>query len=478
MSEASKAALRYVAEVTPGVTPANPTFQEIVYVSSGLTFNPDTETDDSISPDRQVIDQSVLGYDASGDNEHRLRFGALDDHFEAAFYSVWNKRPSVASTAYAATTGTYTVASGGAAFIVGHLVFPSNHAIASNNGGGKRVTASTATTVVTVAGGTNDTAGNLKVVGVEGASADITTVAGVENSINTTALNFINLGFVRGMWVKVGGTATATRFAATQNNDWVRIDTVTATKMTLSSVPLSWATDTGTGKTIRLFMGDYLRNGIVRRSFTYEREYQKDDGSSLFRYFRGCFLDMSIELAAREMISVSFSVMGIDASNILPTRISGATTIPAIGGEVLNASSNIGQFRLNGVPMAAPNFILGFSFEVNNNHRGREAVGTPSYVDVRAGRWEVSGSAESYLGDAVMVNALMNNEASSLALPILASDKRSGYHLDIPQLKFSDGGEEVSGNDDDIAPDMEYMGLKHPVLGYTSQMSKFSYLEF
>ena len=477
MSETSKAALRYVAEVTPGTTPANPTFQDIVYVSSALAYAPDTEADDSISPDRQVLDLALMGYGVEGDNEHRFRYGALDDLFEAAFYGVWSKRPEAAVSGYNATTGTFTIASGGASYLQGHLILASGFAIAGNNKAWKVSAAGSGTTVVIGANGATDTTGRIKIVGIEGAAGDITTLV-TDKSINTTALNFVNLGVVPGMWLKVGGTLTANRFAASANNDWVRVASVTATKIVLDSVPLGWVSDTGAGKAIRLFMGDFLRNGSVRRAFTFEREYEKDDGSKMYRYFRGCFLDMTLDMSAREMISVSFGVMGISASEILMVRETGATTIPAIGGEVLNTSSNIGQFRMGGIPLAAPNFILGFSAEINNNHRGREAVGTASYVDVRSGRFELTGSAETYLGDAAMVNALMRNQATGLALPILASDKSSGYHLDIPRLKFTDGGEEVPGADEDIAPDLEYQGLKDPVLGYTAQMSKYAYLEF
>ncbi len=474
MSEASQSALRYVAETTPGTTPANPAFQELAYVSSGLAYNPATVTDDSISSDRQVLDVSLVSYDVSGDNVHRMRYGALDDMFEASFYSSWNKRPNLSVTTFASSTGTFNVAAGGVTFLVGHLVLAKNFAQTSVNAA-RRVTSSTGTTVVVGSYGADTTTGQIQVVGAEGVSGDIAAVA---DGLTTSALNFINLGFVAGMWVKIGGSAVGSQFNTTANNDFARISVVTGTKLTFDSVPTGWTADAGTGKTIRVFMGDYLRNGTLRKSFTFEREYKKDDGSSQYRYFKGVFLGMTLDLSARDMIGVTFSAMGINSTPIVTTRFAGSTSLPSIIGEVMNSSSNLGTFRLGGVPLAAPNFILGASLDVNNNHRGREAVGTPAFVDIRSGRFEMTGSVQSYLGDAAMLNALYTNTATGLALPMLASDRTSGYHFDVPRLKFSDGNESVDGNDEDIAPELSFQALKHPTLLYTGQLSRYAYLEF
>jgi hypothetical protein len=39
-------------------------------------------------------------------------------------------------------------------------------------------------------------------------------------------------------------------------------------------VPASWAADAGTSKTIQVFTGDYVKNGITQRSFSIERQQQ------------------------------------------------------------------------------------------------------------------------------------------------------------------------------------------------------------
>ena len=469
MADANRSSIRYVQEVTNGVTPANPAFQSLGYTSSSMTLNVDTESDDTIVPDRQVLDVPVLGFEVSGDISARLRFGALDDFFQASLGGTWANTPRQTFTAVA--TNALTVASGGAAFLTGHLVRLTGTPL--NNGAVRRVASSTATSItLSSAAAETSVSGQVRVVGIEGVAADIAALASPAR-LTTVALNFINLGFVAGQWIKIAEGANG--FATQANNTWVRIASVTATTLTLDSTPTGWAADAGTGRTIRLLMGDHVRNGLVRRSFSIEREIVRADEISTFRVFRGVEFDLSFDLAARSNIQVAFEAMGLNANNYSTTRTTGATTLAAVEGEIYNASSNIGQIRINNADFLTA--ITSLSIETTNNMRGREAIANTGYASLGQGRFELTGTLEAYFGDASLINAIQNNTPLSISAPMLANDKASGYHLDIPRVKFTEGGDEVSGVDSDIIPSLGFQGLKHSTLGYTFQLTRYAYLE-
>jgi hypothetical protein len=106
----------------------------------------------------------------------------------------------------------------------------------------------------------------------QGASGDITATS---TGLGSTALDFTTLGLVPGMWLKVGGTAAGDKFAnIAANNDWVRISgTITATAIPLDNRPSGWAVDNGSGKTIKVWFGDYINNGTTQTSLTVERGF-------------------------------------------------------------------------------------------------------------------------------------------------------------------------------------------------------------
>ncbi len=301
-----------VRESTFGVTPTSPVFKTLRTTSSGLAINPKTVTSDEIDSNREVKDLILVGYEAGGDVAGELSFGAADDDLEEALQGTWASKPfrdnaGVADsviTAVTASTDTYTVNTG-AAFVAGHLVYASGFDNAANNGLFVAQTGTSATSVAAPASpGLVDEAvppgaAVLRVVGFQGATADLaaTTVSG--NGLTSTALNFTTLGLNVGEWVLVGGAAANTFFTTAASNGWCRISAISANRLSFDRVPTGFATDTGTGKTIQVFTGDFLKNGSTQRSNTFERQYL-DHSPVTYEYIRGQVLDtLAINVPSR-----------------------------------------------------------------------------------------------------------------------------------------------------------------------------------
>lgn len=480
MSEANKTTTRYVKETVPGVTPNTPAFREVLLTSSSLTFNPDNVQDDSVTPDRQIEESKMVGYTVDGENGHRLRFAASDESFELAFMNTFTNQPTLAPTGFTATAGTYAVGSGGAVFKAGHLILASGFTNAANSGV-KKVASSTGTTVVVGASGVDEASppagATIRVVGFEAASGDLATDI-APFRLKSTALDFTTLGILVGDWIKVGGSLTANKFNLSIVNGWVRVSAIAAGFLTLDSVPTGWAADTGTGKTIRLFLGDRLRNGSVDSSFTFERQIIGDDNVTRYRYFRGCRLGMTVSVAAKQLAELTFSIMAMSSGRLETTRQPGATSLPAISGEIYDGSNNVKEIRLNGVQLINPNIPISVSLEIDNSYRGRDGLGSLGFVGVKAGTLQVTGGVEAYLGDGTQINLLQDQLYFPVSWPTLALDGSSGYFWDVPRAKFTDGGEEIQGRDTDLQPDLEFLGHKtQNGTAYTVQLQRFAYLE-
>lgn len=487
MSDANRTAVRIVDEVSFGVTPANPSFQELRYTSSSLAYSPKTVVSEEIRSDRQISDVTLVGYETSGDIGTELSYGNLDMLLRGALFNEWTLTPerlNVTSdsviTDVAATTGTFTVTTG-AAFATGMLIRTSGFTNAGNNGNFVLTGGSATTAVVGAGAGTvNETAppagARIKVIGCQAGSADVTAVTSPANRLTSTTLNWNNMGLSVGMWVKIGGTATATKFATAANNGWARISAIAATYIEFDAVPTGWTADTGTGKTIRVFWGDYMRNGTIEKSFSVELEYA-GLATPEYEYYRGMEVSaMNFDMNAQEILKGSVSFMGRDAT-IGTSRFSGATTVAATTNDVMNTSSHIGSIREGGSVVTGPNYVTSAKLAIENNLRMQTAIGDAAAIGIGVGRCNVSGTLSTYFGSSALLSKLRANAATSYDFRVQDPSNTRAYIFDLPRIKFTSGNPEVSGVDTDMMIELGYQAIRHPALGYMIHTQRVEYYE-
>lgn len=477
-----------VRESTFGVTPTSPVFKTQRTTSSGLAINPKTVTSDEIDSNREVKDLILVGYEAGGDIAGELSFGAADDDLEEALQGTWATKPfrdnaGVADsiiTAVVASSDTYTVNTG-AAFVAGHLVFASGFDNAANNGLFVAQTGTSATSVAAPASpGLVDEAAPpgaavLRVVGFQGAAADLaaTTVGG--NGLTSTALNFTTLGLNVGEWVLVGGVAANTFFATAASNGWCRISAISANRLSFDRVPTGFATDTGTGKTIQVFTGDFLKNGSTQRSNTFERQYL-DHSPVTYEYIRGQVLDtLAINVPQQEKVTFTKTYMGSDGV-VATSRVSGATDLAASTGDVLNSSSNVGRLGFDGASIAGSVFMSEITLSIANNLRRQNAVGSIGAIGIGAGELNITGSMNTYFGDKSILDKVMNNTLTSLDFRVGRADgAKPQIVFDLPSIKLSSGSPSVSGKNADVMLNANYQAIKSATYGYTISVGRFFY---
>lgn len=483
----SRSKTGYVKEVTAGTTPASPAIKALRVTSSLLAATPTRVTSAEIRSDRQIVDQVLTKLLTGGDLGIELSYSALDDLIAGALQSAWTNNPSFVNTGSntpisALSTTTATVTSGGAAFLVGMLALTKGFPTAANNNILSRVSSSTGTTIVfpassfTAEGGVIPTGATLQVVGFQGASADIVaTVSGPGNGLTATALDFTTLGLNVGEWVHVGDDGAATQFATAANNGWCRVSAVTAHLLSFDIVPSGWGADSGTGKTIMVFDGDFMSNGTTTSSFTFERQ-QQDIAVPSYEYFTGQQVDgLSLAFKADSIVTGKVTVMGMSAS-ATTTRAAGATDVAAPTFPVLNTSSNVGELYENNVLVTGPSYMMETSIDIKNNLGQQVAVGNISPIGVRNGEFAVTGTLTAYFGDLTLLNQVFNNNDVSLMIRTGRTDgNRESYVFDVPSMRVS-GTSPVTAKSQDRMFTGTYAAKMHPTYNYMLGISRFNYL--
>lgn len=326
MGVTNRASIAIGLEESVGVLPVSP--EAIKYPLRSEDFvNPLTfDESGEFRDDRLTTAYDLTAEDASGGFDVNMRCEVFDTLIAASFYGDWADLPSrdnfAASsqvTGVTGSSGTVAVASGDA-FVTGTLCRLDGFAGAANNAV-KVATGGSATTAVFGAGaGLVDEASpgayaRVVTVGFAGASGDITATL---SGLGSTALDFTTIpGLLPGTWIKIGGSASGTRFDASQLNTWARISgTVTANAIPLDNLPASWTTDAGTGKTIWVFVSELVTpgDGATKRTFFLDKKIPVTGG---FRYLRlrGLHPQLTqINTEARGRMTARFSYLGIGGS--------------------------------------------------------------------------------------------------------------------------------------------------------------------
>lgn len=476
-------------ETTYGVVPTSPVFKTLrVTGEPNLSGGPKTVVSNEIRSDRQTTDIILVALEGGGDLDAELSFGAFDDDFEEAVMGTWSAKPTIIVATLDTeisdvNTTTLTVANPlGTPFVAGMLVLTTGFTTPANNNIINRVASNTATTIVfpaasfTVEGAAIPVGAAARVVGFMGASGDIvaTLAAGI-GGLTSTLLDFTTLGLVIGEWAKVGGTAAGNKFATAGCNDWVRISAIAAHVLTFDRVPVGWAADAGTAKTVQFFTGDVLVNSSTVRSNTIERQYL-DHSPVSYELLPGEVLDkFSIDAKEQSVPVIKRTYMGAGAT-ASTTRSAGATDIAPPTYAVLNTSSNVGRIGLNGVNVIGPNYLRNITIEYNNNIRRQPAIGSLAAVGIGEGQFEVSGTVNAYFGDITIYNQVLANTKTSLDMRVVsAAGNREGMLFDFPSVKWKSGAPVIAGKNQDVMISAGWEAYLDVTYGYTALIQRFYY---
>jgi hypothetical protein len=504
MAESNRVQISYADEptfnVVPTITAANP-LREIPFTSDSLVTSASTTQSEQINSTRMLDDLIRLMQNGGGQIGSEMEYPTdgtfLSDMMSSAFAAPWTNSYNRSNngvadsiiTEVAVTTNVITVNSTASvssagphlpnisAVAVGHLIRMTGFGQAANNQR-PRVTAVAANAITCAGAGFVAEAAppgtaQIKVVGFQGVAGDL--VAGVgPNRLSSTALDFTTLGLAVGSFVNIGGPTAGERYNTVSVNGFCRIGAITANQLTFDQVPPGWAADTGTGKTITVYIPDRLRAGQTRRSFTFQKAWLD---LPQYSRFPGLIVnEMSQEFVAEQKVSVNFSLMGCPEISGVTTSL--GTPVAAPISDVLTASSNVARFWENNGPLPTGMLARGLSLRTTNNLIGVSEHGAGGYVLINLGRFVPTVDIRVKFQDKSLYERALSNLPSSLWWRIFSASPISGLLnggvYQMPRLKYGPPSVPTGGQSQIVEMSVQATGLLDPLTNTSLTFDRFS----
>lgn len=454
----NKFSLSYAIEASLGVAGTSWFLLEPNTISTfGATIT--TVPRDPISKTRQRKKGAVTDLDSAVEIEADLTMSHLTDFIEAFFFVTAVNADMVFNPSAVTGTG-YTVPAITAAqspkLETYTLMFARGFTTAANNGL-KLVNADIATsaTEITVTGLTVEASppanAELEYAGVRAATSDlaITVTSGVATLVSSATLNFTVLGLTVGQFIHVGGLLTANQFSA--GAGFGRITSITATTLLLDKLDSTIATDPGTGDTVDLLFGRFMRNvdvddsEFLERTFTFEGAFADLDsvGTDEFEYAKGNFCNtMAFNLPLTDKATITFGFVGTDTDVPTTTRKTGASTAKSPNKTAaFNTSSDIARLRITNVDETGlTTDFKSLTLTINNNVTPEKVLATLGAKFINTGNFDIDIEAQLLFTEGDVVAAIRNNTTVTMDFQVNNDD--GAIYFDIPSMTLGGGGKD------------------------------------
>jgi hypothetical protein len=277
--------------------------------------------------------------------------------------------------------------------------------------------------------------------------------------------------------VFVGGDAVGERFNTAGLTGFCRILSIAANSLVFDRVPSTWAAETGTGKTIRLFFGDVIRtenDPSLIKARTYQMERSLD--SAGYQYIKGCSANtMEIKVTSAEKVTVDFGFVGIDEEFTAFGAPKSGTRPNSPEEPAFNTSSDFSRLRSTNddTSLALFSNLMELNLSINNNVTPSKSIAVLGAFDTTAGDFMASGSVTAYFTDTTAVAAVRTN--ANVSLDFAMVKRNAGWVFDLPLISLGDGRATVE-KDKEIMLPLTMDGAQHPTLLHTMLAVCYFYL--
>lgn len=441
---------------------------------------------DPISKNRMELEGAIVDRDSKFAMECDLTMEALQYFAPMAFLADYNGPSLLADGApyypTSVTSTAYVVASGGAV-TAGRLIYARGFAVSGNNGL-KVIGASSDTDEIKTSGLAAETTAvamnaTVEICGIQCASGDA--VIDASGDLTTTTLDCTTLGLTVGQIIWVGGdSATAAlNFATAANRGFARVTAITAGKLTLDKTLTVWAADTGTGKTIQIFFGRFLRNVAVdnadfaKHSVAFEAAWAE---LAEFEVSRGNVCDeMKLNFPGQGKATMNLSFVGTDTDAPSGSQLSGGTTARIVVQDAMfNTSSQFVRIRATEYDETGlTTYFKSATVSFKNNANPLKVLAVTGALDVNYGTFQVSFEGPALFTDTDVLAAV--HDATLVTAEIGLRNDDGGFFLDLPSIQFGSGKRDLPKNEEVII-NLSGKAVKDATLGYAASISLFPWL--
>lgn len=439
--------LQIAVESAIGTLGGSPTWyllepNDITDVGAEITTTPRSP----ISSNRQNRKGTTTDLDSTVGFEHDLTrevFLVLSEGFVfATFAGSSIGRPT------ATDTDSYTVPSG-PTLAANTLIYVRGCTNSGNNGLKVVDTGASATDIPVTTALTAETPpanALIEVAGRRFATSDLAiTVSSGIATITSAAVDLTTLGLTIGQLIHVGGLTTGQQFSA--GAGYGRLRTIATGTITLDKLDATLATDNGTGDTVDLLFGRFLRNvptthgSYVTRSYHVETAYPNlISASTGYGYSVGNLAnELAFNLETSDKATLTVGMVGTDTETPTTTRKTGASSaIQPLQTGAYNTSSDVLRLRVQQVDETEiTTCFKSATLTLGNGVTPEKCIGTLGATDMNVANFTVNLDAEVLFTSEAIAEAVRQNE--TVTLDLLLSNDDGAIGLDIPSLTLGGG---------------------------------------
>ncbi len=417
-----------------------------------------------ISKTRQRRKGTVTDLDSAAEFEHDLTKEVFIDFAEGFTFANF-QGDQLAGRPTATTTLAFTVPVG-ILPEVDQLVFARGFPDAVNNGL-HVVNASPTTTSVTVATTLiadavvpQEINATLDFCGRRGtlSDLDIDVTGTVGTLTSASAEDFTTWGLIPGQLIHIGGVTSTNQFdnAGGGIPGYMRIVSIAALVIVGDKVSSTLVTDDGTGDTVDILFGRFLRNVATDDAEFIERSYQFEaalpdlsaPGVDEYEYSLGNLANtMALALPLAEKAGVTFGFIGTDTQVPSTTRATNADT-PTVTRQsaAFNTSADILRLRIQQLDETGlTTCFKDVTMTLNNNVTPEKCLGTLGALFMNTGNFEVNLEGQILFTDSAVAQAVRDNE--TVTMDTLLTNDDGAIAIDFPAMGLGGGDKEFPINE-------------------------------
>lgn len=369
---------------------------------------------------------------------------------------------------------------------IGTLVFARGFTLAANNGLTDVITGSTVDDTLvskTLADETPTQVQNasLEIAGHRAATSDLAlTVSGTTATLTSSVLDFTTLNIKPGQLLHVGGLTSGEQFSA--GAGFARAVTIAANLLNLDKLDATLLTDDGTGDTVDLLFGRFIRNVPVDDADFQERSYQfegaypnlADPGpGDEFEYPKGNLANTAaFNLPLTDKATVTFGFIGTDTEPPTGSRKTNADTpIEPVMKGAFNTSSDIARLRITEIDETGlTTDFSSLSLTLNNNVTPEKVLGQLGARFMNTGNLNVDIEAQVVFSNGAVPAAIRNNTTVTMDFTIKNDDGMLA--VDLPAMDLGGGDKEFTVNES-VRLNVTGLAFEDAVLGTSIGVSIF-----
>lgn len=497
----NRLSLAYAIEQSLGVLPGSPTWK-LLEPNDITTWGAQTTKTarDPISPDRQRRKGTTTDLDSTVEFEHDLTREVFLDFIEGFCfasarypYSGGTDRlgPLQSGAAFNnlaadgdVTGDSFTHDAISTAMTAGRLLYARGFDTAANNGM-KEVDSGSTTTVTEITTTSvlvDETPGNtanatLEIAGHRAATGDLVWTNATK-TLSSTTLDFTTLGLSPGQVIHIGGLTSSNQFS--EGVAYGRIVSIAANAIVFDKLSGTLAADDpGTGETVDLLFGAFIRNVTVTDSDFLERSFQFElampnlgsGGATRWQYAEGNYGNqVTFQLPLADKAIIEFGFVGTDTENPTSTQATGASTpVETVQTTAFNTSADIGRLRVQQTDETGlTTCFKNVSLTLNNQVTPEKCLGTLGATELNTGTYLVDVETQILLTNEDVISAIKDNE--TVMFDFIVKNDDGAIAFDIPSMTLGGGDLELPRNES-VRVNMQGEAFRDATLGYTLGVS-------